>query len=306
MEGVKQTISAIGIALFLFLAAADRAAALPLTETIYMVPEYAVELSLRDEVYQTDRCSRKDSVSLGFGATDDFSLWLRFDYLSQSAFRATRSDLGDLFFKGKFFIGDYARNQVHIGFLISLRFPLARNAYNNAEWRNLALGKYELKMGPFFRFDVADVFFIHLNMFYTFREANGENFWGGFYLDITKKETWQKVFGLNPRAKKTFLGVDRIKNDYLSFSMAWNTNYFYPFVPYVEFYGSFRVSKDHFDAAEVPIEAAQYNTFLMSAGLRYFILEALYLGIYTVQNPLRSSQKNFVQAIYGLELSLQI
>jgi hypothetical protein len=299
-------ISAIGIALILFPAAAERAAALPLTETIYMIPEYTVELLLRDEVYQTDRWSRKDTVGLGFGATDEFSLWLFFDYLSQSAFKARKSDIGDLFIKGKFYIGDYARNQVHIGFLMSLRFPLAKNAYNSDEWRNLGLGKYELKMGPFFRFDVLDVFFIHLNLFYTFREANGEDFWGGFYLDISKKETWEKVFGLNPKAKNTFFNIDRIKNDYISLSMAWNTHYFYPFVPYIECYGSFRVSRDHIDSGDVPIEAARYNTFLMSAGLRYFFLEAVYLGIYTIQNPLQGSQKDYIKGIYGIELSAQI
>lgn len=306
MNRLKQMISAIGIALILFSAAAEKAAALPLTETIYMIPEYSVELLLRDEVYQTDRWARKDTVGLGFGATDELSLWMFFDYLSQSAFRATRSDIGDLFIKGKFFIGDYARNQVHIGFLMSLRFPLAKNAYNSDEWRNLGLGKYELKLGPFFRFDVLDVFFIHLNLFYTFREANGEDFWGGFYLDISKKETWEKVFGLNPKAKNTFFNIDRIKNDYISLSMAWNTNYFYPFVPYIELYGSFRVSRDHIDSGDVPIEAAGYNTFLMSSGLRYFFLEAVYLGIYTIQNPLQGSQKDYIRGIYGIEVSAQI
>lgn len=306
MNRMKRMISAIGIALILFPAAAEQASALPLTETIYMIPEYTVEIFLRDEVYQADRWSRKDSIGIGFGATDEFSLWMQFDYLSQSAFRATRSDIGDLFIKGKFYIGDYARNQVHIGFLMSLRFPLAKNAYVSDEWRNLALGKYELKLGPFFRFDVLDVFFIHLNTFYTFREANGEDFWGGFYLDVTKEDTWKKFFGLNPKAKNTFFNIDRIKNDYLSFSMAWNTNYFYPFIPYVEFYGAVRVTRERIDAGDVPIEACKYNTFLMSAGLRYFFMEAVYLGVYTVQNPLQASQKDYIKGIYGIELSVQI
>jgi hypothetical protein len=306
MNRMKQMISAIGIALFLFTVAAEKAAALPLTETIYMIPEYSVEILLKDEVYQTDRWSRKDRIGVGFGATDAFSLWLQMDILSQSAFNATKATIGDLFLKGKFYIGDYARNEVHIGFLMELRFPLAPNAYVNDEWRNLALGKYELKLGPFFRFDILDVFFIHLNMFYTFREANYENFWGGLYLNITKQETWEKVFGLNPKAKNTFLNVDRIKNDYISFSMAWNTNYFYPVVPYVEFYGSFRVSGDYIETGYVPIEACKYNAFLMSVGFRYFIMEAVYIGIYTVQNPLQASQKDYIQGIYGIELSVQI
>lgn len=306
MKLMNQNISAIGIALMLFLAFAHRTEALPLTETIYMIPEYCVEILLKDEVYQTDRWARKDSAGLGFGATDNLSIWLQMDYISQKAFHATKSDLGDLFIKGKFYFGDFAKNQVHLGFLINLRFPLAPNVYNNTEWRNLAMGKYELKMGFFSRFDIIDVFFIHLNFFYTFREANREDFWSGFYFDITKEETWKKVFGLNAKQKGTFLNIERIKNDYLTVSMAWNTNQLYPFVPYIEFYGAFRVKSCKFDASDVPIEAAQYNAFLMSAGLRYFFLQAVYLGIYTVQNPLRASQKNFIQAIYGIELSAQI
>ena len=42
-------------------------------------------------------------------------------YLSQSAFKVTKSDIGDLFIKGKFYIGDYAKNQVHLGFLVDLQ-----------------------------------------------------------------------------------------------------------------------------------------------------------------------------------------
>jgi hypothetical protein len=306
MKRMHIKISAITIALIFFLAAWNRGGALPLTETIYMVPEYDVEILLRDEVYQTDRYSRRDSAGLGFGATDNFSLWIQLDYLTQSAFKATRSDIGDLFFKGKFYIGDYVDDQIHLGFLMALRFPLAKNAYVSAQWRNLALGKYELKMGPFARCDIRNVFFIQLNFFYTFREGNNENFFGGFSIDITKKETWEKVFGLNPAASNTFLNVSRIKNDYITASMALNTNYLYPFIPYIEFYGAVRVSRAHIDNGSVPVEAAKYNVFLMSAGVRYFFMQAIYLGVYTVQNPLRLSQKDFIQAIYGIELSFQI
>jgi hypothetical protein len=211
-----------------------------------------------------------------------------------------------MFLKAKFFIGDFADDQIHLGFLMNYRFPIGRNAYSSPDWRNLALGKYEIRLGPFARFDILNFVFVHLNLFYTFREGNGEDFWGGFYFDITKQETWVKVFGLNPTEKNTFLNNDRIKNDYMVASMAWNTNYFYPVVPYIEVYGAFRVDRSHIDTANVPIEGAGCNALLLSAGLRYFFMEALYFGIYTVQNPLQASQKGFIRAIYGMELSLQI
>ncbi|MBP6990383.1 MAG: hypothetical protein KBC90_02660 [Spirochaetes bacterium] len=306
MGHLRTKISAIPIALILFVVFQARALSLPLTETIYMIPESSVELFLRDEVFDTGRQSRRDTLGIGFGATEDFSLWIQMSCLSRDAFRVTKSDVGDLFVRGKFYIGDYAKNQVHLGFLLDMRFPLAKNAYVSSDWRNLALGKYELRLGPFARFDILDVAFIHLNLFYTFREANGEDFWGGFYIDITKKQTWEKFFGLNPAADNTFFSTGRLKNDYMTVSMAWNTNYLYPLVPYVEFYGSFRVSRAHIDTSNVPIEGAGFNSFLMGAGLRYFFMEAVYLGIFTVQNPLQRSQRDFIRGIYGMELSVQI
>jgi hypothetical protein len=306
MKWILTQTGAMGIALVVFFAVGIPAYSLPLTETIYMIPEYDAEVFLRDEVYDTGKYSRKDTIGLGFGATDYFSVWLQLDYLTRSAFKITKSDIGDMFLKAKFYIGDYADNQVHLGFLANLRFPLSKNAYSSSDWRNLSLGKYELKLGPFARFDILDVAFVYLNVFYTFRQANGEDFWGGFYINIFKDETWRKVFGFNPTEKGTFLSTSRIKNDYLSISMAWNTNVIYPFIPYVEIYGSFRLMKGAIDTQGVPIECAKYNVLLLSVGLRYFIKQAIYIGIYTVQNPYRLKQPGGLQARYGIELNMQL
>jgi len=183
MRTISQ-ISAIGIALVVFMAFPIPAQSLPLTETIYMIPEYEVEVFFRDEVCDTGKYSRKDSLGIGFGATDYFSLWVQFDLLSQSAFNAKKADIGDIFLKAKFFSGDYIQNQVHMGFLLNVRFPSGKNAYAGSDWRNLALGKYELKLGPFCRFDILKVVYVHLNLFYTFREASGEDFFWGFYINI--------------------------------------------------------------------------------------------------------------------------
>jgi hypothetical protein len=298
--------SAIGIALLAFIAFAIPAQSLPLTETIYMIPENEVEVFFRDEVCDTGKYNRKDSMGLGFGATDYFSLWVQFDLLSQNAFDAKKADIGDILLKARFFFGDYIHNQIHLGFLSNVRFPSGKNAYAGSDWRNLALGKYELKVGPFCRFDILKTVFVHLNLFYTFREANGEDFWGGFYINIFKEDTWKKAFGFNPAEKGTFLNVNRLKNDFAAASMAWNTNVLYPFIPFIEIYASFRTMKGKIDTQSVPIEAAKYNVFLLSAGLRYFIMNAIYLGIYSVQNPFRKQQPGVLQARYGIEISLQL
>ena len=306
MKRTNPKIGAICVALIFFIGIPSASHALPLAETIFMIPEYDVELTFRDEVCQAGRLYRKDAAGLGFGAADFLSVWLQFEYLSQSAFRVRTAELGDMFLKAKFYIGDYARDQVHIAFLMKVRFPLGKNAYASDEWLNMALGKYEFKLGPVFRFDLFDVLFMHVNIFYTFKEGSSEDFWGGFYLDITKQETWEKAFGFNPKASKTFFNVNRLKNDYASLALAWNTGKLYPVVPYFEIYGSLRVSRGKIDGGGLPIEAAKYNVLLMAGGVRYFIKEAIYLGIYTVQNPLWKIQPRFIRSIYGIELSLQL
>ena len=94
-----------------------------------MVPEYDVEILLRDEVYQTDRYSRRDSAGLGFGATDNFSLWIQLDYLTQRPLKRPNRISATCFSRGNSISAITSDDQIHLGFLMALRFPLAKNAY---------------------------------------------------------------------------------------------------------------------------------------------------------------------------------
>ncbi len=293
--------SAIFVALFLC-AAGPLAASQPLTETLYLVPVSRVEVLLRDETVLASRDFRKDTVSLGVGITSWFSLWVRFDYLTQSTFKIKKADAGDFFIKGKFAIGDFFNDVLHLGFMIDFRFPSGKNAYSNADWRNVALGKNEIKIGPFCRIDIVKLVFIHLNAFYVFREGSNENFYGGFFFDITKEDTWVKAFGFNPTRRDTFFSSKRLNNDYMVTSVSVNTTIFYPIIPHIEIYKSFRITRDRIDTRTVPIECARYDPLLLGAGLRYFFKRRVYLGAYTVQNPFR--QAGYIRGIYGLELGM--
>lgn len=292
------------MALFLSLFTADAEASLPLTETIHLIPENAVELYLQEQVVQVERYYRRDRIGAGLGLLSWMSLWFEFTYCTEDVIPTRRSGIGDLFLKSKFDAGTYFDGRLHACFLMRFRIPTGENAYTTETWRNLSLGKNEITLGPLLRFDFLDPLYIHVNVLYTFREGEGENYYGGFYINIFEGETWSKLFGLNPWEDDTFLESGRLVNDYLSFSLGLNTDVLYPVIPFFDSYASIRLSRTMGDLDEVPIEALGINpVFLLSAGVRYFFSEDIYTGFYCIVNPLW--QKDFIKIIYGLELSMQ-
>ncbi len=304
MKSLITRKSAITIALFLLFIAKTSLMGLPLTETIYSPREGAVEIFFRAEVHRVDSYYQKEIFGIGLGVLYNFSFFVRFEYVHKGFFTFKENEIGDLFLKGKFHIGDFAGNSIHPGFLLEFRFPTGKNAYSNTEWRNLALGLNEIRLGPYCRFDVVEALFFHFNLFYTFREGQGEDFYGGFYLNIFDGETWKRVFGLNPNYDDTFLSNKRLRNDYFSVSLAINTNVLYPVVPFIEAYGSFRPSKSRIDTSNVRVEAAGVNpVLLVSGGIRFFINRSTFIGLHGVYNPFQHA--GFTKEIYGIEFSIQ-
>jgi hypothetical protein len=292
------------MALIFFYSAEKSEASLPLTETIYSLLEDEIEFGLKQEVIQTEKFYRTDVVGLGFGILANLSAWMRFQYMHDGILKSKKGDVGDFQVKLKYYIGDYMGDSIHAGFLFFFRFPSGRNAYVSQEWRNLALGKNEFRLGPYFQFDLPWSVFLHLNSFFTFREGKSENFYGGFYINIFEKETWVKAFGFNPNKEGTFFNRKRLGNDYFTFSLAVNTDRLLPFVPFAEVYGSVRPGKCDSDTNALRIEAAGVNpVLLLSGGIRYFFSRFTYLGLYGVFNPFM--QEKFLRGIYGIEFSMQ-
>jgi hypothetical protein len=301
----KKKISAFA-ALILFCICPQTKASLPLTETIYTIPESEMALSFREEVVRLDTDFRKENYSIGIGFLPDLSIFYSLDYLHDNLLNASSNKLGDSFLKIRLYLGDYF-NSLHAGLLFSFRIPTGPDVYSDSHWRNMSLGKDELKIGPVFKIDIYNSIFLHLNIFYVFRQAENEGFYNGFYLNLTKKETYTKLFGLNFRSKDTFLSTDRLKNDYTVCSMALNTDILYPkisFIPYIELYTSHRVYKKQTGEYEnIPIEGSGINPLLFSFGGRYFFSDSIFLGIYYILNPIR--EKNYIKDIFGFDFSLQ-
>lgn len=295
-------ISAI-TALILFFICTDVKAALPLTETIYTIPENGLEISLREQVLRLDDNFRKETYSLGIGLLPNCSIWYSFDYLHNDIFHPSSNILGDSYLKIWLYAGDYF-GIVHTGMLFFFRIPTGPDSYAENNWRNVSFGNNELKIGPVTRIDFRKKFFLHLNLFYVFREGHNQGFYNGYHLNLSKKETYSRVFGLNFRSKDAFLSSDRLKNDYAVYSMAVNTIIIYPVIPYVEFYTSHRVYKKQSGEYEnLPIEGAGINPVFLSVGGRYFFSESVFLGLYYIFNPKR--EKNFIKDIIGFDFSLQ-
>jgi hypothetical protein len=275
---------------------------LPLTETINTIPEGEVELIFRAEYLKKDISDyRRESYGLGLGILPQLSMWYSLHYIHQEAIKSQKNELGDTFLRIWYYIDDYFNDTLHLGFLTIFRLPTGKNAYEEEEWQNISFGNNELKVGPVFQLDLARVFF-HINTLYVFREGEGEKFYDGIYINPLKKETYQKVFGLNFKSGDTFLEEERLKNDYIIISLAVNTDILYPVIPYFGFYYSSRLSRDA-NTQNIPIEGAGVNPVLVSLGLRYFFSESLYAGFYSIISLIRES--NYVNEIYGFDFSLQ-
>ncbi len=257
-------------------------AGLPLTETIYTIPESEMALSFREEVLQLDNNFRRENYSIGIGILSQLSVWYSLDYLHDNILNASSNKTGDSFFKTWLYLGDYF-NTFHAGLLFCFRIPTGPNAYLDSYWRNVSFGKNELKIGPVFKIDLNKSIFLHLNIFYIFRQGENEGFYNKFF------------------------SVQRLKNDYMICSMALNTDIIYPkisTIPYIELYCSHRVYKKQTGEYEnIPIEGSGINPVLFCLGGRYFFSDDIFLGAYFIFNPAR--EKNFIKDIFGFDFSLQ-
>jgi len=301
LKKLKNKISALTALILLCLSTESRAA-LNLTETIYTIPEGELSASFHEEAIRLDDNYRKENWSLGIGVLPYLSVWYSFDYLHKGIIDSGGSTLGDSFLKIWLYLGDY--KSIHTGLLLNFRLPTGPDAYSNSTWRNLSFGNNELKIGPVSKIDISKSIFLHMNIFYVFRQEEGEDFYNGFHFNILKKETYTNVFGLNFKSEDAFLSTGRLKNDYIICSMAFNTDIIYPLIPYVEFYASHNVYKNNSgENAKIQIEGAGINPVLTAAGGRYFFSESAYAGLYYIYNPRR--EKKFIKDIFGFDFSLQ-
>lgn len=295
--------STVTRALFLFICVMSLSASMPLTETAYVVPQGRVELTARGEFLKTSGDFRRETGALGLGILPKFCIWYSFQYLHKGNFKTSGSELGDSFLRLLFYINDFFNDTLHSAIIMSFRFPTGRNAYSESQFRNLAFGKNELKIGPIFKIDIKEKVYLHLNIFYVFREGAAEDMYNGLYLNPSEKNTYKNLFGLNYKTKGSFLESGRLKNDYIISSSALNTDVLYPFIPYLEFYFSRRIHKRETPEDEVYIEGSRINPILLSCGIRYFFSNSIFIGTYYINSF--TNRKRYIKNIIGFDFSLQ-
>ncbi len=279
-------------------------ASLPLTETINTLPEGSVELLLREEFIDARAGVqyRRDNAWLGLGIVPDLSIWIGFQYVHRHAPGSERSELGDSFLKIWYYLADGFDDRFHIGLVGRFRFPTGRDAYAESDWHGAAFGNNELALGPVMQVDVWRLH-VHLNLLYVLREGGDEEFYSGLSLNPAEERTFRTVFGLDYTSPDSFLARERLKNDYFIFSAAVNTNAFYPVIPYAELYHARRLTRGDLGPDAIPIEGSLVNPVLVSAGVRFFVLESLYLGIYGATSL--GNERRHMRNAFGIEGSYQ-
>ncbi len=275
---------------------------LTLTDTIYTVPADGIEISLKDELHRLENNYRIDQVEIGFGLLTDLSVFIYSQFLHEDFIRTGRDELGDTFLKFSYFINDYFEGFLHTGLTFQFRFPTGVNTTADSTWEDITLGENELKVGSVSRIDIMKRVFLHLNIFYFFREGYNEDLYGLFYLNPFRKETYSKVLGLNFFSEGTFFEGKRLKNDYGGVSFAVNSDLIYPVIPFFEVFLAKGIKGG--DARdEKPLFPGGADPLLLSAGFRYFFPGINYLGFYSVLNPRDINEK--VRIIIGIDAGIQ-
>ncbi len=299
---MNSKISALFAALIFYLFTCELNASMPLTETIFTIPEGGIELSSGADFIRINENYRRETIGIGMGVLNDFSIWYSFQYVHSGTINTDADELGDSFFKMWYYIGDYLDSSLHAGFLLELRIPTGPDSYSSSKWRNVSFGNNELKLGPVFQLDIINNFYFHLNAFYTFRQCMDEGFYSGFSFDLFDRETYADVFGFNFQSESSFMSKHRLKNDYVTVSFAVNTDFLYPLIFYTEIYKSQRVYHKTRDNSNLEIEGSGVNPLLFSAGGRYFFRDSLFLGLYYIYNPDRVN--GYIKDICGIDFSL--
>lgn len=275
-------ISIVPAVLFLFSLFPANLQPLPLTETLYTIPEGQMELTLQEEISRLDKNFRMDQAGIGFGILPNLSLWLSSQVLHEWRGDGGRNSMGDTFIKIFSYIHGFREESVHAGFMLKIRVPTGEDTYSSGRWRDISFGNNEIKTGPVIQWRIRERFFINFNLFYLFRQAENEDFYGSFRFNLRSRETYSKTFGLNPLSDKTFLEWKRLENDYLFISVSMNTDRLYPLIPFLELQWKRRISSAGIPAHEAGPAPFGATPLLGSLGFRWFLTGAGYAGLHAV------------------------
>lgn len=270
-----------------------------LTETVHTLQENTFEFSAGISYLGAVALFRKEQVSIAFGVRDDISITYSIDYLHRET-EGSGSTVGDSLLKIWYYAGEFAQDRVCWGIAGIVRIPTGPSLYADERWQPVSSGIHEIKIGPVFQASLLS-FFLHANLFYVFRQAEGENFYGGFKFKPFERESYTSVVGCNPWHEGAFADKNRLKNDYASAAVSLLADRYFPIIFYTEVYYSHRVAGRTTENDTIPVEGAGVNPLFIGGGMRYFISQETYLGLYGM--VLAGSYNAYVRWIAGFSVS---
>lgn len=274
-------VSTMIMVLILF---SGHAFSLPLSRTCYTVPDGMIDVYPGEEFVRDRGTHRRDIVCFNLGLTDATSLGLSWSFLNYDL-SGDDSEPGDAILELWHYTGRYLNEKLDTGISFTLRIPTGPDPSENEKWKNLSVGRSEVKISPVLSFRLTEKELLNMNLSYIFRAGHGENFYGALGGDLKKGDTYRSLFGLNPFCEDSFLSGDRLSDDYITTAFSIVESRLYPFVLYGELYHAFSDFRDDHDVPAGAVEGEGRSLTILSAGLKYFVRDSLFCNFYGTVNP---------------------
>ncbi len=277
-------ISTILLVLILF---SETAFPLPLSRTCFTVAEDSGDLYLGEEIVADTNTHRRDMISYSIGLTPSTTLGLSWSMLNYKLYGG-ESQPGDAIVDLWHYTGRYLYDRLDTGINLSYRIPFGPDPGIDGKWKNLSVGRSELKITPVLSIRITENELFSINLGYVFRESRDENFFDGLKGNLKDKNTYSSFFGLNPSDKDSFLSSEKLSDDYITAACSIVETRFYPVVLYSELYYAFTDFKDDAGVPSTGVEGEGGSLAKISAGGKYFIRDSVFCNVYGILNPLYS------------------
>lgn len=265
-----------------------QAFSLPLTRTCYTVPEDNMDLYFGEKLISRRNLNRVDVLIFNLGLTDATTLGIEWNYLNHDL-SGDESETGDTLLELWHYTGRYLYDRVDSGISFNVRIPTGPESGIDDKWRNLSVGRNEVKITPVLSVRLSEKEMMNFNVSYILREGRDEDFYGAFKGDLKKADTYKSFFGLNPFSEDSFFSGDRLSDDYMSAAVSFVESRLYPVVIFGEIYHAFTDFRKDSDVS-LKIDEGEGGGFTnISAGFKYLVIDSFFCIIYGTVNPFYSA-----------------
>ncbi len=291
-------ISTIIMVLILF---SGGAFSLPLSRTCYTVPADTIDFYLGERLISGNELHRVDVLTLNLGLTDATTLGVEWNYLNYDL-SGDESETGDTLLEFWHYTGRYFYDMVDTGIDLRIRIPTGPEPGVDERWRNLSVGRNEVKITPVFSLRMTGKDILNFNISYTLREGRDENLYGSLKGDLKKYDTYKSVFGLNPFYKDSFFSGSGLSDDYMSTAVSIVESRMHPVILFGELYHAFTDFQEDSSVSLKTAEGEGGSSTFISAGCKYMVRDSFFFMIYCKVNPFYSSGEERWSSGFGINI----